>query len=124
MSNQFKADSTSVGDNTTVVGGPMSHMGDPTYLSDTYPRKPSASGKGVHLAHHDMPPRTFLETNEYMDTERPFFVTVGKDGLISALQKLDVQLRNVSGQNQTTRSATHSTECCRFAVWENTPLVK
>ena len=30
-----------------------------------------------------------------MEEERPFFVKIGKDGLIAALQKLDRQLRNV-----------------------------
>ena len=95
MSYNLKADSTSVADNTTVVGGPLSHIGDPAYLSESYPRKASTGGKAVHLA-HDMPPRTFLETAQYTDVERPFFVPIGKDGLISALQKLDTQLRNVS----------------------------
>ena len=38
----------------------------------------------------------FVETADYLKTDRPFFVSIGKDGLIAALQKLDGQLQNVS----------------------------
>lgn len=87
-------DSTSVGEATTVVGGAMSHVGDPSYLTESYyPKKSSSNGKSISRG---MPLKGFVETTDYMDTERPFFVTIGKDGLIAALQKLDVQLRNVS----------------------------
>ena len=37
----------------------------------------------------------FAAQVNYMEDERPFFVKIGKDGLIAALQKLDRQLRNV-----------------------------
>ncbi|KAL6302729.1 band 7 domain-containing protein [Sparassis latifolia] len=36
----------------------------------------------------------FVKTEDYMTEDRPFLVTIGKDGLIAALQKLDRQLRN------------------------------
>ena len=96
--NHKSGDSHSVGDNTTVVGGALSTMGDPNYLSESYPRKPSHNGKGIQMPvpqHEASSVRNFVENAEYMDTERPFFITIGKDGLSAALQKLDLQLRNV-----------------------------
>lgn len=82
-------------DADTVIGGPsypVKHRGlkksDPIDESfdstnSTHPRK------GVSL--HD-----FSKTADYALEERPFFVPVGKDGIIVALEKIDRQLRNVS----------------------------
>jgi hypothetical protein len=79
-------------DADTVVGGPVKHRGlkksdriDESFHSSnsTHPRK------GVSL--HD-----FSKTADYALEERPFFVPVGKDGIIVALEKIDRQLRNVS----------------------------
>jgi hypothetical protein len=36
-------------------------------------------------------------TTDYTLQERPFFVPIGKGGILTALQKLDGQLLNVSG---------------------------
>ncbi|PSS37450.1 hypothetical protein PHLCEN_2v657 [Hermanssonia centrifuga] len=84
-------DSKSFADNTTVVGGPLSTLGDSSYLQSL--KKPTANGKSTA---NDGPSGASFQTAEYMNTERPFFVTIGKDGLIAALQKLDLELRNVS----------------------------
>ena len=40
-------------------------------------------------------PANFAMGVDYMEEERPFFVKIGKYGLIAALQKLDKQLRAV-----------------------------
>ncbi len=85
-------------DNTTVVGGTLSAIGDSSYLIQDDVRKGTDSkktitSKGVVA---QGPSEVCFETTEYMDIERPFVVTIGKDGLISALQRLDQQLRDVS----------------------------
>ena len=87
-------DSTSVADGTTVIGGPMSNVGDMSYMNDSFPKKPSTYGKSSSVPGPSS--KNLFETADYFDTERPFFIPIGKDGLIVALQKLDVQLRNVS----------------------------
>jgi len=38
-------------------------------------------------------------TTDYTLQERPFFVPIGTGGILTALQKLDGQLLNVSGMN-------------------------
>ena len=86
-------DGLSVGDATTVVNGPASTSGSHKHrYSDTdhgkqplrpeIPTAPRSPGKLMH-------------TTDYLLTDRPFFVPIGKDGLIAALQKLDLELRNV-----------------------------
>lgn len=86
-------DGLSVGDATTVVNGPASTSGSHKHrYSDTdhgkqpvqpeIPKAPRSPGKLMH-------------TSDYFLTDRPFFVSIGKDGLIAALQKLDLELRNV-----------------------------
>jgi hypothetical protein len=81
-------------DADTVVGGPsypVKYKGlkksdriDESYdSSSTHPRK------GVSL--HD-----FSKTADYALEERAFFVPIGKDGVITALEKIDKQLRDVS----------------------------
>ena len=84
---------SSVGDATTVVEG---HAPTSSY---------HAHGNGKARFHHEesalkKPQRelsaaNFVAAVDYMEEERPFFVKIGKDGLIAALQKLDRQLRNV-----------------------------
>ena len=82
-------DALSVGDATTVVGGPSSiAAGLESFDTGKYnnsPKKPTI--RPPHI--------TFTQTVDYLAEERPFFVKIGKDGLISALQKLDRQLKNV-----------------------------
>lgn len=55
--------------------------------------KPTTSAKaGFRNAVH----QPFGETTDYMAQERPFCVSINKDGLIAALKRLDDQLRKVS----------------------------
>ncbi|OCH86450.1 band 7 domain-containing protein [Obba rivulosa] len=89
-------DSTSLGDNTTVVNGggsiaPKDLSND--RLHDDFPQKHSTSRKGRHDL-DAVEESTFLKPEDYTLADRPFFVNIGKDGLIAALQKLDVQLKN------------------------------
>ncbi|EMD35680.1 hypothetical protein CERSUDRAFT_85643 [Gelatoporia subvermispora B] len=87
-------DSSSVGDNTTVVGGGSVAPKDLSLdQHDDYLRKPSANGKPSHGL-QPVAEGTFLRTEDYTLGNRPFFVNIGKDGLIAALQKLDTQLKN------------------------------
>lgn len=81
---------------STIVGGsdkPRSlHSEKPMYN-----RVPSTSkGSPTHQQKGAMPPiaANFVTSADYMDTERAFFVRIGKDGLLGALQKLDRQLQN------------------------------
>lgn len=48
--------------------------------------KPTTTGKGRDYASE------FVATKDYTLEERPFFVRIGKDGVIAALEKLDQQL--------------------------------
>lgn len=82
-------DSRSVGDATTVVGGPSSVAGGPEFFD--HGKHGSSSKKPVPRSAQP----TFVQTVDYLEEERPFFVKIGKDGLIAALQKLDRQLKNV-----------------------------
>ncbi|CAL1698843.1 unnamed protein product [Somion occarium] len=88
-------DARSVGDATTVVGGPSSVRGP-----DSNSYENGKSGNNPKKAAFSVPPAssTFVQTVDYLEEERPFFVKIGKDGLIAALQKLDRQLKN-SGRN-------------------------
>lgn len=79
------------GDNTTVVGLGENHV---TFNGNTPDR---SLGKGKEKD-------TLIESNgkiddfisvDYTFEERPFFVPIGKDGILGALEKLDRQLRNV-----------------------------
>jgi hypothetical protein len=82
-------------DADTVVGGPsypVKHRGlkksDPIDESfDSSNSTPPRKGVSLH---------EFSKTADYALEERPFFVPVGKDGIIAALEKIDRQLRNVS----------------------------
>lgn len=92
-------DGLSVADNTTVVGGgPMSHIGDSMDYKNAYEPSPSSSKQTYVRATNvvSAPAANFTENANYLEKERPFFVTIGTDGLIAALQKLDRQLQNVS----------------------------
>ncbi|KAI1785972.1 hypothetical protein LXA43DRAFT_1035642 [Ganoderma leucocontextum] len=84
---------SSVGDATTVVDG---HAATTSYY-------PHAHGNGktryhdeaaLKKPHRELSAANFATAVDYMEEERPFFVKIGKDGLIGALQKLDGQLRN------------------------------
>ena len=82
---------TQFGDNSTVVGDPSPHI--PTakdHLDDGF-HSSTSNGHVKGKAKLD----EFITTADYMSTDRPFFVPIGKDGLIAALQKLDAQLVKV-----------------------------
>ena len=95
---------SSVGDATTVVEGHATtasyyghanhHNGKPRYLAseDGATLKKPAHRGGLD---RELSVGNFATAVDYMEEERPFFVKIGKDGLIAALQKLDGQLRNV-----------------------------
>jgi hypothetical protein len=88
-------DATSSDDNTTIIGGSTAY-GKGQQNGADHP-------KGKHLdTIADTPaPRTqprmakFLHDSSNIEG-RPFFIPIGKDGIIAAVQKLDTQLRNVS----------------------------
>jgi hypothetical protein len=77
---------TSIADHTTVVGdrdfGSKIERDFGSKNSQTPSPSKAAGG--------------FLHTADYTLEERPFFVPIGKDGLIGALQRLDQQLIAVS----------------------------
>lgn len=82
---------TQFGDNSTVVGDPSPPL--PTtkgHLDDGF-HSSTSNGHAKGKAKLD----EFITTADYMSTDRPFFVPIGKDGLIAALQKLDAQLIKV-----------------------------
>lgn len=84
-------DSLSIADNTTVVAGPSSVVDRKDishYQSDSSKSQPSQ--------HHKRAANDFVRAVDYTMENRQFFVPVGHDGLISALQKLDQELQNVS----------------------------
>lgn len=80
------------GDASTVVG-------DPTYRNngDEFTKSASLKAQPIRRANiHGKSPEAVSEFNATMDyEERPFFVPIGKDGVISALEKLDKQLLQV-----------------------------
>jgi hypothetical protein len=76
-------DTISEADNTTVVG--------------SWPRDGSGGSKPVYSKGKETNGE-FLPHQDYLSESRPFFVNVGKDGLIAALQKLNTELRNVECQ--------------------------
>ena len=47
--------------------------------------------KESRRAHHEL----FVKAAEYMDENRQFVIRIEKDGLIPALRKLDIELKNV-----------------------------
>ena len=76
------------GDNTTVVGQGEAHVSFDGNIS---------SGKGKEktpLVFSGADMDGFISADYSLD-ERPFFVPIGKDGILAALQKLDRQLQNV-----------------------------
>jgi regulator of protease activity HflC (stomatin/prohibitin superfamily) len=81
------------GDNSTVVGDPVYKQSEETMSKGTYsPGKHHMHGvTGVHSGKARMSEFT---TVDYTVEERPFFVPIGKDGVIAALEKLDRQLQD------------------------------
>lgn len=89
-------DGSSVADSNTVVNGPHSALGAKDYLSHEhdFSIKELNDTRGSHTSKANIP-SNFFTLPEHTLGDRPFFVFIGKDGLIAALQKLDLQLKNV-----------------------------
>ncbi|KAH8833863.1 hypothetical protein DL96DRAFT_1810250 [Flagelloscypha sp. PMI_526] len=83
---------TSLGDNTTVVGEP-SHSNHPR---KEYSEATAVPYKGGTVGRNKEIGNDFISTQEIED--RPFFVPIGKHGVVDALQRLDAQLVK-SGQS-------------------------
>jgi hypothetical protein len=90
-------DATSIADNTTIVAGPSSivnrkdlshHQHD--FMKPEKATSSSTQGPDMKTTHD------FGRTADFSMADRQFFVTIGHDGLIGALQKLDRELQNVS----------------------------
>lgn len=91
--------STTFGDNSTVVGESSHTQGlkpDEDYLKDSGPRR---AGDGYGKSSQPKTGNDFVATVDYTIEERPFFVPIGKDGVIAALEKLDRQLVQVNTQS-------------------------
>ena len=87
---------SSVGDATTVVEGHTAGASSYAHVNGKL-RYHSDEGSPQKKPHHHggLSVGNFATAVDYMEEDRPFFVKIGKDGLIAALQKLDGQLRNV-----------------------------
>ena len=88
-------DRISVTGNTTVVGGPLSHIGDTDYMMNGRDSSPSKKANTGKLTYSSPSSRQFSENPDLLAVDRPYFVVIGKDGLIAALRKLDEQLAKV-----------------------------
>ncbi|KAI8974856.1 band 7 domain-containing protein [Trametes punicea] len=82
--------SSDLGDGTTVVDGHVS-------TAQSAVASGLGNGKGKHFEEPFKPARkegtvNFATAVDYLEEERPFFVKIGKDGLIAALEKLNQQL--------------------------------
>lgn len=90
-----------VEDNTTVANDPKA-SGAPT--NNGYTEKnpgPRRAGDGYGKSDRKIG-NDFVATVDYTVEERPFFVPIGKDGVIAALEKLDQQLLKVTENNSNT----------------------
>ncbi|KAF5365772.1 hypothetical protein D9758_003153 [Tetrapyrgos nigripes] len=86
--------STHFGDSSTVVGDrTVVEDRDATFRNDFGPVKEDASHAGSKRASKERALNTFVTTGHTLE-DRPFFVPIGKDGLVAALQKLDKQLKD------------------------------
>lgn len=91
--NMVIMDSSTTAGGTTVVAGPSSVSGG---KQDVRGRSASSDTTTHEMpAKHQPIPNDFVRAADYSLEERPFFVIIGHDGLIGALQKLDKQLTEV-----------------------------
>lgn len=82
--------------NTTVIGGGASDIGsnyDDGFVSK---KSPIAETAGIGASPKRVRIPLMTQDANNVALERPFFVTIGKDGVLPALQKLDEQLSKVS----------------------------
>ncbi|KAJ3504254.1 hypothetical protein NLJ89_g8032 [Agrocybe chaxingu] len=81
------------GDASTVVGdSPHRRSDGPTSSRDPEFSKPSARFASTSARGKSAVPLEEFTTTDYTLKERPFFIPIGKDGVIGALEKLDKQL--------------------------------
>jgi hypothetical protein len=86
-------DATSIADNTTVVAGPSSAVNRKDLAHHQYDfLKPENTST---QAPEKIAQNYFGKAKDLTMADRQFFVTIGHDGLIGALQKLDRELQNV-----------------------------
>ncbi|KAF9264903.1 hypothetical protein L218DRAFT_212872 [Marasmius fiardii PR-910] len=88
--------STSVADASTVVGDRDVGLMNDFHKSGTHLGVPSSHKS---LGKRKTPLPSEFATLDYALEDRPFFIPIGKDGVIAALQKLDKQLKQ-SGRNR------------------------
>ena len=90
-------DATSITDNTTVVAGPSSAVNRKDLSHHQYDFvKPEHAPLSSTQAPYPKAQNEFGRAADVTMADRQFFVTIGHDGLIGALQKLDRELQNVS----------------------------
>ena len=83
----FSLEMSSVAEGSTVIGDrDFNHRLDPVQ---------STSKNQNSLEKRKAPPTNDFITSDYSLEDRPFFVPIGKDGVIAALQKLDRELLQV-----------------------------
>jgi hypothetical protein len=80
--------------------GEGSSYGEKTVINDAHPSLKVAFQHDdpsikVHVRPLDIPRPSFVAPMDTQLEERPFFVPIGKGGLIAALQRLDQQMQNV-----------------------------
>ncbi|KAF8588595.1 hypothetical protein K439DRAFT_1629599 [Ramaria rubella] len=94
------SDSRSVAGATTVVGEPGTTGKEFGAHFDGVGATTSFDGtlKAAALPGPRRRTEPFVIAADYTDETRPYFIKIGKDGVIPALQKLDVEMRN-SGHN-------------------------
>jgi hypothetical protein len=81
---------------TTVIGDGADVAGRINYDFESNPKSGRIYSKGKGHVANDVEPVKFHEQASYLEEgNRPFFVIIGKGGVIEALQKLDRQLQNV-----------------------------
>ncbi|KAM5543521.1 hypothetical protein V8D89_002772 [Ganoderma adspersum] len=85
---------SSVGDATTVVDGHAATTSYHAHGNGNLKARHYDEVTPLKKSHPQLFVANFATAVDYMEEERPFFVKIGKDGLIGALQKLDGQLRN------------------------------
>ncbi|KAF8655867.1 hypothetical protein AX16_002950 [Volvariella volvacea WC 439] len=80
-----------IADTATVIGGPARKDTREEFLEDY--RKPKAFTSPSDIEQMERPPiRSDFLAEDYLAQGRPFFVVIGKGGVLAALQELDRQL--------------------------------
>ena len=85
-------DATSIADNTTVVASSAVNRKELSHHQSDFVKP----GSSRTQAHNKQTQAEFGGVSDFTLADRQFFVAIGHDGLIGALQKLDRELQNVS----------------------------